>query len=123
DPGQLYTGQFSIVNLSTDTKVQETRITRDYPVGVTQTFTVTATLPAAELIAGNIGVMLAVETQQASSRLSWTLSDFSVATDYAPTGMSVCFDEEVFELTICSINPPVSGGNQYGCAQSDAIPV
>lgn len=123
DTARLYSGQFTLVNLSTDTKVQETRITRDYPAGLTETFTVTATLPASDIIAGNIGVMLAVETQQKESRVSWTLSDFSVSTDFEPTGVSLCSDEETFQITICSVNPPVSGGNQYGCAQTDAIPV
>src|SRR5690606_3214441 len=45
------------------------------------------------------------------------------STNFEPTGVSICSDEETFQITICSVNSPVSGGNQYGCAQTDASPV
>src|SRR5690606_36381732 len=78
--GSGYSGRFSLVNLTSGVVIQEVRLANDFPVGITQDYSVTAQVNAAEILTGDIGLVIAVETQHNGTTTqdvkSWTLSGF-----------------------------------------------
>jgi gliding motility-associated-like protein/uncharacterized repeat protein (TIGR01451 family) len=112
--GAGYSGLVAIYNKVTGQNIYTKNIQADFKVGVSAAYTATAIVPAADLLAGNLIVVFAVETAQNGYK-NWTLSKFNATYKYVSE--TPCPDEKSFELTI---NPlplaPVNNGNQEVCA-------
>ena len=112
--GAGYSGHLSIVNKLTGVMLYTSSIQTAYKVGVSNAYTFTTTVSAADLLAGNLVVILGVETAQDGYK-SWTLSDFKAT--YSYLSETPCPDEKSFQLTINALPAaPVNNGNQEVCA-------
>ncbi|WEK18826.1 MAG: Ig-like domain-containing protein [Candidatus Pedobacter colombiensis] len=119
--GQAYTGQMDIVNKVTKKNLYQTMIQPSAAVGVPYTFSVSGIVDAADLKAGNLAIILNVETAQAGYK-NWTLSNFSATYKYLSE--TPCPDEKSFKLTINPIPvAPVSGGDQEVCIAGATLPL
>src|SRR5690606_15603829 len=118
-----YVGGLYLVNTATDTAIGGAVNFPHIAPSETSTITITRTVPIADIIAGNIATLIQVESHQLELSKSWELSNFALSYDLESTESYLCSDEFVFDLSICAINSPMSDGNQYGCAQTDNIPV
>jgi gliding motility-associated-like protein/uncharacterized repeat protein (TIGR01451 family) len=119
--GAGYSGLVAIYNKVTGQNIYTKNIQADFKVGVSAAYTATAIVPAADLLAGNLIVVFAVETAQNGYK-NWTLSKFNATYKYISE--TPCPDEKSFKLTI---NPtpaaPVSGGDQEVCVAGATLPL
>ncbi|UGU16519.1 DUF11 domain-containing protein [Sinomicrobium kalidii] len=97
--GAGYSGRLAIIDKSTDQILYQTPLTVNFPANTTMTPTVSGIVSAAEVLAGNIAVMMAVETYQGSFK-NWQFSGFSADYQFQPESTQACSDEQSFELTI-----------------------
>ncbi|MGS2762864.1 Ig-like domain-containing protein, partial [Sinomicrobium sp. M5D2P9] len=97
--GAGYSGRLAIINKSTDQILYQTQLTANFPAGATMTPTVTGVVPAADVLAGNIAIIVAVETFQGTYK-NWQLSGFSAGYQFQPESTRACSDEQSFELMI-----------------------
>ncbi|RNL77381.1 DUF11 domain-containing protein, partial [Sinomicrobium pectinilyticum] len=97
--GAGYSGRLAIINKSTDEILYQTQLTANFPATTTMTPTVTGTVPAADVLAGNIAIMVAVETYQGTFK-NWQVSGFNADYQFQPENTQACSDEQSFELTI-----------------------
>ncbi|MGS2737705.1 DUF6923 family protein, partial [Sinomicrobium sp. M5D2P17] len=97
--GVGYSGRLAIINTNTNEVLYEDPLTANFPVNSTITPTVSGVVPSSEVLAGNIAIMIAVETEHGTSK-DWLLSGFSADYQFQPESTQACSDEQSFELTI-----------------------
>ncbi|MFJ3249066.1 hypothetical protein [Streptomyces sp. NPDC086782] len=74
--GVVGDGRFGLWNAATATRLAHTDVKNSAPVGHQQTLTLSATVPAAALAAGQIVAVLDVETYQGPGAKAWTVDQF-----------------------------------------------
>ncbi|MDM8176444.1 CshA/CshB family fibrillar adhesin-related protein, partial [Olivibacter sp. 47] len=113
--GAGYSGRLAIFNKATNQVLYQVGLRANFPVNATMTPTVSGVVPVADVLAGNIAVLIAVETFQTSSK-NWLLSNFRASYQFLPESTQACAAERSFELTINEAPAaPTSGGNQQAC--------
>ncbi|MFC3198245.1 DUF6923 family protein, partial [Parapedobacter deserti] len=113
--GAGYSGRLTIFNKATNQALYERGLTVNFPANGSMTPTVSGVVPVSDVLAGNIAILIAVETYQ-GSRKNWLLSDFSAAYQFLPESTQACSAEQSFELTINEVPAaPISSGNQQAC--------
>ncbi|MGK9128356.1 hypothetical protein, partial [Olivibacter jilunii] len=97
-------GYFSIINTATNTRLFNGGFPTSPAAGSTFQGHVEGVVPVADVLAGNISIMIVVETYHVGAK-NWTLSNFKSAYKFLPEVAQNCFDEKSFEVTINE--PPV----------------
>ncbi|MCX2678694.1 gliding motility-associated C-terminal domain-containing protein [Galbibacter sp. EGI 63066] len=97
--GAGYSGRLGIIDKSTDQILYQTPLTVNFPANTAMTPIVSGIVPAADVLAGNIAIVIAVETYQGSFK-NWQFSGFSADYQFQPESTQACSDEQSFELTI-----------------------
>ncbi|MFB9057291.1 gliding motility-associated C-terminal domain-containing protein [Mariniflexile ostreae] len=98
-----YVGGLFVIDKATKTTIGGRQ---NFPViapGATRTVTAIRTVSHADIVAGNIAVIIQIESHQDGHAKSWQLSNFQLAYDFSAVGQAVCADEPTFELTIQDI--------------------
>ncbi|MFI9591202.1 hypothetical protein [Nonomuraea sp. NPDC052265] len=85
NPGFHGDGRFALWNTVTNTRLVWRDVAGSAPVGHQQTLTLTASVPAAELAAGNIAVILDLETFQDPGAKAWLVDEFEWSADVPVT--------------------------------------
>ncbi|MFC3199485.1 hypothetical protein ACFOET_17820, partial [Parapedobacter deserti] len=110
--GRGYAGRVSIVNNATNTEINFVQLT-ETPVGSTVDIDITSVVPISDLVAGNISIIISVETYHTDNFIKdWTISDFSADYQFIPESTESCFDEESFSVTIYEMPTAVAGADQ-----------
>src|SRR5699024_3997734 len=85
----------------------------DTPVGESETLDIAAVVPASDLIAGNVSILIILETYHGTGyEKDWTVEGFSVDYQFIPEFTATCADEQSFDVTIYETPTAVAGDNQ-----------
>src|SRR5690606_16279462 len=100
--GMGYSGSFSIINTNTNQRIYTTSLDYDYPVGVNSILEVSGVVPVSEVDAGNIAILIVVETIHSGEK-DWLLSSFNAEYQFFPANIPSCSDEEEFSVNILGL--------------------
>src|SRR5690606_36503137 len=87
------------INTATNTRLFQGALPSSPAVGATFQGHVEGVVSAADILAGNISIMIVIETYHQGTK-SWTLSDFEASYAFLPEEIQNCSNEETFVLTI-----------------------
>src|SRR5690606_25620327 len=110
--GRGYAGRLSIVNNMTNSEIETVELV-DTPVDAPITLTIDAVVPISDLIAGNISILIALETNHgAGYEKDWKVEGFSVDYQFLPEFSVACPAEETFDVTIYEMPTAAAGDDQ-----------
>ncbi|MFC7526909.1 CshA/CshB family fibrillar adhesin-related protein [Parapedobacter sp. GCM10030251] len=115
-PAYGYAGRLAIFNKATNQRLYDAQLPANMAANTSVLLTVTGTVPLPEVLAGNIAIVIVVETDQLSAPKNWLLSDFRASYQFLPETTQACSAETSFELTVNDVPAaPTSDGNQQAC--------
>src|SRR5690606_10935748 len=95
-----YVGGLFLVNTATHTGFGPRVNFPGIAPATTQTMNITRTVPLSDILAGNVAVMIQVESHQVGRAKSWRLSNFDLSYDLETTATTVCSDEASFTVSL-----------------------
>lgn len=113
--GAGYSGSIDIINTNTNQRLYTTNLEYDYPVGSNSTVVVSGVVSASEVSAGNIAILIVVETIHGGDK-DWLLSNFNAGYQFFPANIPSCSGEEEFSVNILGLpDAGAIGGDQTLC--------
>ncbi|WP_158640515.1 DUF7507 domain-containing protein [Anseongella ginsenosidimutans] len=117
-----YPGRLAIANKTTGEYLYLASLPVNFPANASASPVVSGVVPLADLLAGNIVILIALETSQLNIVKNWELSNFEASYTFIPENTVGCADEEPFTVTIGAALPaPISGGDQEETATGQTL--
>src|SRR5690606_31314107 len=85
-----YPARFAIINKVTNEVITVDGLVVNFPAGSSYVASLSTVVPAADVAAGNIAILIALKTRQLATTKSWLLSDFSASYQFLPENTQAC---------------------------------